>query len=402
MDSHMVKQKAGLSPLLTIVEMPIIISQNEKVKGNKMTDARVKKLAYVLLHYSVDLKKKQVIRLNSNVLAMPLIKELYAEAIAMGAYPITRIGNDELDEIFLKNANDDQLSYVSPMSRLEVETMDAMVGIWASTNTKYLSGVTPQKQALSRKAQAKIIKRFSERAAKGQLKWVGTLFPTQAAAQDAGMSLADYEDFVYGAGLIDKKDPIAEWRKASKYNQRLVNYLKGKKTLRITAPDTDLTLKVGGRKWINCDGKNNFPDGEVFTSPIENSANGRIRYTFPAIYGGREVEDIRLEFKEGKVVKATALKGQDFLDAMLNMDKGARYIGEVAIGTNFGIKRFTKNILFDEKIGGTCHLAVGEAFPESGGKNFSSLHWDMICDLRSGGCLYADGQLFFKNGKFLK
>ena len=159
---------------------------------------------------------------------------------------------------------------------------------------------------------------------------------------------------------------------------------------------------MAGRKWINCDGENNFPDGEVFTGPHERSANGHIRFTFPAVYQGREVEDVRIEFKNGKAVKATAAKGEKYLNAMLDMDKGARYVGELAIGTNFGIREFTRNILFDEKIGGTVHMALGKAYPETGSKNESGLHWDMICDLRKGGSLYADGEMFFKNGKFLK
>jgi aminopeptidase len=191
------------------------------------------------------------------------------------------------------------------------------------------------------------------------------------------MSLSDYEDFVFKACLLDKKDPVGEWKKISRYNSRLIKYLSGKREIRVVAPDTDLTFNVKGRKWINCDGKNNFPDGEVFTAPWEKSASGYIRYSFPAVYNGREVEDVRIEFKNGKAV------------------------GESAIGTNFGIKNFTKNILFDEKIGGTVHFALGMAYPETG-KNRSGLHWDMVCDLRKNGAMYADGQMFFKNGKFLK
>ena len=216
------------------------------------------------------------------------------------------------------------------------------------------------------------------------------------------MSLTDYEDFVFSACKVDKKDPIAEWKKVSQYNARIIKYLKGKKEIRIVAPDTDLRYNVAGRVWINCDGSNNFPDGEVFTAPIENSANGHIRFTFPAVYGGREVEDVRIEFKDGKAVSAKASRGEEFLNTMLDSDKGARYLGEVAIGTNFGIRQFTKNTLFDEKIGGTIHMALGQSYPETGGKNRSGLHWDMVCDLRTGGALYADKELFFKNGKFLK
>jgi len=367
-----------------------------------MVDPRVKKFAHVLLSYSLGVKQGQLIRLNGNTLSLPLIRELYAEALAMGAQPFARISDDDLEEIMLKKGSTRQLTYISPVAKLEIEKIDAMVGIRAAANTKYLTNIDPANMALLRKTQFKLMRRFFERAARGQLNWVATLYPTEAAAQDAGMSLSDYEDFVYAAYMLDKKDPIAAWKKVSKFNQRIINYLKGKKKIRIVAPDTDLSYSVAGRKWINCDGKVNFPDGEIYTGPIENSANGYIRYTFPVVYGGREVEDVRIEFKDGKAIKATAAKGQDFLTAMLDMDKGARFIGEVAIGTNFGIDRFTRNILFDEKIGGTCHIALGEAYPETGGKNVSALHWDMICDLRKGGFMYADGELFFKDGKFVK
>jgi len=367
-----------------------------------MSDPRVKKLAYVLLRYSCNIKRKQMVKLIGGVESIPLLKELFTEALAIGANPYTKITVPDLEEIFYKKANKEQLTYISPVTKYEIEKIDALVGVMSPSNTKFLSGANPKNQALARKAQHKIMQRFSARAAKGELSWVGTLFPTNASAQDAGMSLSDYEDFVYGACMVDRKDPIAEWKKMSKYNQRLINYLKKKKVIRLTAPDTDLTFKVAGRKWINCDGNNNFPDGEVFTAPVEDSANGHIRFTFPAIYGGHEVTDVRIEMKKGKVAKAVAKDGQAFLDAMLNMDKGSRHLGEVAIGTNFGIKKFTKNILFDEKIGGTFHMAMGNSYPESGGKNKSALHWDMICDLRKNGCMYADGQLFFKNGKFLK
>jgi aminopeptidase len=367
-----------------------------------MTDPRIKKLAHVLLHYSIKLKKGQLVKLAGPTLALPLLRELYAEALQLGAYPFVRMSDEGLEEIYYKHANEDQLKYIPPMAKLEVEKIDALVSIWAFANSKNLSGIDPKKQAMARKSNFVIMKRFHDRSGKGLLNWVGSLYPTHASAQDAGMSLSDYEDFVYGACKVDKADPIAEWKKASQYNQKLINYLKTKRVIRVTAPDTDLIYKTGGRPWINCDGASNFPDGEVFTSPVEDSVNGYIRYSFPAIYSGREVEDVRLEFKDGKVIKATAAKGQDFLEAMLNIDKGAKLLGEAAIGTNFGIDKFTRNILFDEKIGGTCHFALGESFPESGGKNRSALHWDMICDLRKGGCIYGDGQLFFKNGKFLK
>ena len=367
-----------------------------------MKDPRIEKYAEVLLKYCIRLKKDQLLSIRATPLATPLIKELYKQALLLGAHPYTRIIVEGLMEIYFKHSSEKQLKFITPLQKYEIEKTDALVSIMSSYNTKELTNVDPKKQAIAQKAAAPLMKKYMARAARKELFWVGCLYPTAAAAQDAGMSLSDYEDFVFAACRLDKKDPVAEWKKLSKYNARIIRYLSRKKEIRIVAPDTDLTYYVAGRKWINCDGENNFPDGEVFTGPHERSANGHIRFTFPAVYQGREVEDVRIEFKNGKAVKATAAKGEKYLNAMLDMDKGARYVGELAIGTNFGIREFTRNILFDEKIGGTVHMALGKAYPETGSKNESGLHWDMICDLRKGGSLYADGEMFFKNGKFLK
>jgi len=366
-----------------------------------MKDPRIEKYADVLLNYCIGLKKDQLICLRGSSLAEPLILELYKAALLKGAHPYTRVMLQGLQEIYFKYSSERQLKFITPIQKYELNNSDAMVAVMSSFNTKELTNIDPRKQAVSHMAGRKLMEKTMRRSAEGKFSWVGCLYPTNAAAQDAGMSLSDYEDFVFKACLLDKKDPVAEWKKISRYNSRLIKYLSKKKEIRIVAPDTDLTFNVKGRKWINCDGKNNFPDGEVFTAPVEKSANGYIRYSFPAVYNGREVEDVRIEFKNGKAVKATAAKGEDFLNAMLDMDPGARYLGESAIGTNFGIKSFTKNTLFDEKIGGTVHFALGMAYPETG-KNRSALHWDMVCDLRKNGAMYADGQLFFKNGKFLK
>jgi aminopeptidase len=215
------------------------------------------------------------------------------------------------------------------------------------------------------------------------------------------MSLREFEDFVYSGCLVHEPDPIKAWKKISREQQHIVDWLNKARKIHVVGPDTDLKLEVTGRKWINCDGHENFPDGEIFTGPIEDSVNGHIRYTYPACAYGREVEDVRLWFKDGKVVKATAAKNEEFLLKMLKTDKGARYVGEFAFGINYGIQRFTKNTLFDEKIGGTIHLALGKGYPESGSKNQSAIHWDMVCDLRQGGEVRVDGTLFLKDGKIL-
>jgi aminopeptidase len=214
------------------------------------------------------------------------------------------------------------------------------------------------------------------------------------------MSLAEYEDFVYGAAMVHLDDPVAYWRAKAAEQQRLVDWLKGKKQVEVKGENVDLTLSIKDRVFINADGKKNFPDGEIFTGPVRDSVNGWVRFTYPAIYQSREVEGVELTFEEGKVVKATAQKGEEYLNSVLDTDEGARYLGEFAIGTNEGIQQFTRNILFDEKINGTIHMAVGAGYPETGSKNQSSIHWDMICDMRSGGEIVVDGSLFYKDGEF--
>ncbi|HHH83545.1 MAG TPA: aminopeptidase, partial [Chloroflexi bacterium] len=241
---------------------------------------------------------------------------------------------------------------------------------------------------------------YQHRSATGELRWVMTLFPTDAYAQDAEMSLEEFESYVFSTTYSDTEDPIAAWCKIHDEQQRLVDWLDGKKQLSVKGPHVDLELSIEGRKFINSDGTHNMPSGEIYTSPVEDSVNGWIRFSYPAIRQAREVEGIELTFEAGRVVKATAQKNEAFLQSMLDTDEGARYLGEFAIGTNKRIDRFIKNILFDEKIGGTIHMAVGFGFPEAGGKNESAIHWDMICDMREGGQIFADGELFYESGEF--
>jgi len=299
-----------------------------------------------------------------------------------------------------KYASDEQLDFVSDVDRQLIEQIDVNIGVWTETNTKALTNVDPAKQARFSAARRPLNERFMERAARKELKWTGTAYPTQAFAQDAEMSLREFEDFVYGAALVHLPDPVAAWKAISKEQQKLIDWLVDKQQVRLVGPDTDLSLSIKGRRWENCDGHENFPDGEIFTGPIEDSVNGHVRFTYPACYGGREVEDVRLWFEAGKVVKATAAKNEAYLLAMLDLDEGSRYLGEFAFGTNQGIQRFTKNTLFDEKIGGTVHMALGAGYPETGSANKSAIHWDMVCDLRQGGEVWVDGRLFVKDGKF--
>lgn len=366
-----------------------------------MTDPRIAKLAQVLVRYSLNLQPEQLFRITGSYLAAPLIRELSREALSVGAHPITRVSLESVDEVFYKYASDQQIRYIPELMNQEVEAIDATISIIGSENTRSLSGVDPQKVATRRQATRPIQERVMQRSADGTLNWCVTLFPTNAGAQDADMSLADYEDFVYSACKLNNDDPIAAWKASQAEQQRIADFLGAAKVIRLVAADTDLTYGVAGRGWVNCYGDKNFPDGEVFTGPEEASANGTIRYTFPALYMGREVSDVRLWFEDGKVVKATAAKGEDLLHSLIDMDAGARRLGEVAFGTNYDITRFSRNTLFDEKIGGTVHLALGAGYPETGSQNQSALHWDMVCDLRQSGEAYADGRLFFKDGKFL-
>ncbi len=365
-----------------------------------MRDPRLTKLAQVLVHYSLKVRPGQLVRISGPALAAPLITEAYREALLAGANVYTRVAVDGTDELFLRHATDEQLRFISPLVLQEVETIDADLGIWAHYNTRSMTGVEPKRQAIRREATREVSKRYLERAGREELRWCGTQFPTQADAQDAEMSLDEYEDFVFNAGLLNHPDPVASWEKVRDEQARVARFLETKKELRLTGPSIDLTVRADGRRWVNAAGEHNFPDGEVFTGPVETATAGRVRFSFPAIYGGREVDGITLTFAEGRVVEATAEKGEEFLRAMLDLDAGARVLGEFAFGTNYGITKFTRNILFDEKIGGTVHMALGSAYPETGGTNTSGLHWDMVCDLRVSTEVRADGEVVYRDGRF--
>ena len=338
--------------------------------------------------------------IGATPVAEPLVVEVYREVLKAGAHPFLRMHLSRQTEVFYKHAKKHQLEFVSPIAEFETEKVDRVISIWADENTRALANVDPATQSIRSAATRELFKRFLEREAAGELKWVGVQFPCNASAQDAEMSLAEYEDFVFRACLLHRKDPVAAWKRIHGRQARICRYLNERKKIRVAADGTDLTMSVAGRSWINCDGKANMPDGEIFTGPVEDSVEGTITFSFPAYYMGKEAEGVTLTFKRGRVVKAKAAKGQDVLDAMLGTDEGARRVGEFAIGTNYAVQRFTRNTLFDEKIGGTVHLALGASIPESGGVNESGIHWDMVTDMRSGGKIYADGKLIYKDGQF--
>jgi aminopeptidase len=366
-----------------------------------MADPRVEKLAKLVVKYSVAVKKGDEVMIAGAAEAAPFIRELYREVVKAGGYPLVLAGIDGIGNIFYENASDDQIKHVSPFKKFLYEKADAMIGISFDTNTRSMTAIPPEKVRMGSVASAGLMKTMMERTASGDFRWVAVPYPGNADAQEGSMSLSDYERFVFSSCLADRADPIAEWKKVSKMQQKMVDRLDRVKELRFVGLDTDLEMSVAGRKWINCDGQINLPDGEVFTGPVEDSVNGTIRFTYPGIYMGREIEDIRLTFKDGKVVKSSAAKGEDLLKTLLKADKGSTTLGEVAIGTNPGIAKFTKNMLFDEKMGGTVHMALGACYPETGAKNDSAIHWDILKDMKTGGRIFADGKLIYRDGKYL-
>jgi aminopeptidase len=363
-----------------------------------MTDPRVLKLAKVLIHYSVGIKPGQQLHISSSMIANDLTLALYEEAIKAGANVFLEQPLDEASELFYKFASDAQLDYVSPVRKLIYETFDAHLAIEAMPNRRLLSGIDPQRMARRNKANSELMKNFLERASRGELHWCLTVFPNNANAQDADMSLRDYTEFVFAAGMLNEDDPVIFWKNLGDQQTKLCNWLKGRETVVLKGSNVELSLSIKDRIFISCDGKENFPDGEIFTGPVEDSAKGWIRFKYPAIYMGQEITNIELWFEDGRVVKEKATKNQDLLNSSLNTDEGARYLGELGIGTNYGITKFTKEMLFDEKIGGTIHLAAGAGYPETGSKNDSAIHWDMLCDMADSE-VTVDGDIFYKNGK---
>lgn len=360
-----------------------------------MRSDQIQSFARLLARYSIYAKKGETISVEGTSAAEPLILATAEELLKAGAYPVIRMTPPDYTERFFTHAKPHHLDALPKYETAFAKTMDGTIRIMASTNTRSLSAIDPKRQTRYAKARRPLRRIILAK------KWALTLYPTEAYAQDADMSLARFEDFVYRANFLDRPDPVKAWNDLEKQHKKLIAKLRGADQVRIVGDDTDLTMSITGRTFISSVATHNVPSGEIFTGPVETSANGTIRYDFPVCDGGREIDGITLTFKDGLVVDASATKNEKYLLTMLDMDKGARRLGELGIGTNFGIQQFTRNILFDEKIGGTIHLALGESYPETGGVNQSALHWDMIKDLRKGGAIYVDGKLFQKNGKFV-
>ncbi len=367
-----------------------------------MVDPRVSKLARLVVEYCVEVRKGDEVVIRAGVEAIPFVRELVKEIVSRGGYPVMIDLRDEgIEEAFYRYALPEVLDYVSPIEKQMVERVNVYINVLSPSHTKHLVGVDPERISRRARARIELNKIFLERAARKELRWNVCPYPTKALAQEAGMSITDYEEFVYRATMVDRDDPVAAWREKAREQQKIADFLSKVKELRFVGPGVDLVLRVDGRRWINDDGKNNMPGGEVFSAPIEDSVEGWIEFDYPAIWRGIEIDGIRLVFRKGVVVEAKAMKGEEFLKKLLETDEGAKRVGEIAFGLNYAIDRFTREILFDEKIGGTIHLALGSAYPETGGRNISSIHIDMIKDMRRGR-VYADGDLVYENGRFIK
>jgi aminopeptidase len=364
-------------------------------------DPRAENLAKILVGYSTKVKAGEVVSIDGEVGAEPLLRAVYEEVLKAGAHPILNVALDGVAAAYYRHANDEQLTWVSPVTRWMVESADVRIGIGASANTRELSKVPPERQMRRQAAMGELQARMMDRSAAGEFRWCYTLYPTNAYASEAEMSLAEYEDFYFGACLADDSDPLTAWKRASAETERLAEWIQGHEEVRVTAPGTDITLGIAGRTFIPCVGDHNMPDGEFFTGPVEDSVEGEVSFHLPAVIGGREVSGVHLRFKAGKVVDASAERGEEYLIQLLDTDEGARRLGELGIGTNYAIDRGTLEVLLDEKIGGTVHMAVGRSYPESGGVNESAVHTDLVCDLRLGGKIEVDGEDFQVDGKFV-
>ena len=361
-----------------------------------MRDERLEKLARVLVDYSVEAREGEQVVVFGEVGAEPLVKAVYTRLLQVGAVPVLQLALPGLQELFFEHARDVHYAGIPSIRRFLAEEADAEIGIKAASNTRALANVDPAKQ----QALAELNRPLSETMLQKN-RWVLTLFPTAALAQEASMGLEEYEDFAFSAMGLDEDDPVRYWQEKSEEQAKLKERLEQARELRLVGPGTDLTLSVEGRTFVNSAGRRNMPCGEVFTGPIEDSANGHVFFGVPAAIGGREVAGVRLRFEDGKVIGSEAEKGGEYLRSLLDTDAGARFLGEIGIGTNYNIGRASGNVLFDEKLGGTVHLAIGRSYEETGGRNDSSVHTDLVCDLRSGGELYADGELIQKDGRFL-
>lgn len=366
-----------------------------------MHDPRVQSWARVLTGYCTEVRPGQRVVISGESVAEPLMRAIYREVISAGGHPILWPTLSGLNSELLRHGTDEQLEYISPVERFTRLEADVSIRILAESNTRAATNVDPERSTRYARARQPLQGSYMERAARGELRWSLTVFPTDGYAQDANMSGPAFVEFVFGACKLNDPDPVAAWNNLHDRQARLIEWLTGKEQVRIVGTGTDLTLSVQGRTWINSDGKRNFPSGEVFTGPVESSANGVYSCSFPVIHAGRAMSGVTLRFADGVVIDAASSQNERYLLKALDTDEGSRRLGEVAIGTNFDIGRFTGLTLLDEKIGGTAHIALGAGYPETGSVNRSAIHWDLITDLRQHGRIEVDGQPVLVDGEIV-
>jgi aminopeptidase len=370
------------------------------LKEALLIDPRVEQLAKILVDHSAQIKPGDRVAIEATTAAEPLVRALYSTILERGGLPYPLLDLTDQDEILFSTAKNEQLDATPPFRKLAYDQFESRIRIHSATNPRALSGVDPARQQRRQKSLAPIMEAQMRRGADRSFKWVTTLFPTEGFAAEAEMSIQDFEDFVYRACHADEPAPVAFWKKVEAQQRKIIDRLEGHSQVTLRGPNVDLTLSIQGRKFLNGAGLNNMPDGEIFTGPVEDSVNGWVRFSYPAIYNSVMVEGVELTFVNGKVAKATAGKNQPFLLEMCDSDPGARYMGEFAIGTNYEIDHFSHNILFDEKLGGTFHMALGSGYPETGSKNKSMIHWDMICGMQDDSEIVLDKEVIYRNGKF--
>jgi aminopeptidase len=372
-----------------------------------MSDPRTERLATVLIQYSAALRPGDRVLIEAETAAEPLVRALFERALQAGAHPhlaLSLAGQDTysgVDDVFLRLASDDQLDYVPPFFETAYREFESRIRVHSSSNTRLLMRADANRMARRQRAVQSLLRTQMERGGRGEFRWVTTIFPTVGHAHDADMSLSDFEDYVFDAcHVAGEDDPVAHWKAVEQKQARWAMAFAGHDRVEIRGPDCDLRLSIRERRFISSCGTHNMPDGEIFTGPVEESVEGWARFAFPLIYKGREVDGVELTFKDGKVQTWKASKNQDFLESMLATDDGARYLGEFGIGTNAALQQLTRNILLDEKIGGTIHLALGAGYPDTGSHNRSAIHWDMLVEMRRDSEIRVDGEQVYQNGQF--
>lgn len=366
-----------------------------------MPDIRIDCLARILVDHSAQIVPGDRVAIEATTAAEPLVRALYATILERGGQPYLFLDLPDQDEILFNIARDEQLDITPELRKYAYDQFESRIRIHSTTNPRALTGVDPARQKRRQKALAPILETQMRRGANRSFKWVTTLYPTEGLAREAEMEVQEFEDFVFRACHANEKDPVSFWKKVKSDQDKIVKHFENHDNVVLHGPNVDLSLSIKERKFVNAAGLNNMPDGEVFTGPVEDSINGWVHFSFPAIYNGVMVEGVELTFTNGKVTTAKAKKNQGILLEMLESDPGARFVGEFAIGTNYEIDRFSHNILFDEKLGGSFHMALGAGYPETGSKNKSIIHWDMICGMMEDSEILLDGERVYQNGKFI-